>query len=124
MRFRTRPLAAALLMCASPWVLAAGWVAVLKNTPAEAFQDDDLQLFLSTARQVLETDVAAPPATWSNAATGAGGNFRVLGRSVNHDGWPCKRVRIGVYAKERSEKTAVWAACKNPARQGRLVGAG
>src|SRR5262245_37868162 len=33
---------------------AQNWVTLLKNTPAESFDDEDLRLFLDTARKVLD----------------------------------------------------------------------
>jgi surface antigen len=108
----------------APPVLAAGWVAVLKNSPAEAFQDDDIRLFLDTAKSVL--DAPGPPASvaWDNPQTGAGGHFLVIGESVARDGAACKRVRFGVYAKSRPEKSATWTACKDAQGRWRLATAG
>jgi surface antigen len=103
---------------------AAGWVAVLKNTPAEVFQADDLRLFLDTAKQVLEAPGPAQTVNWSNAATGAGGSFRVLSESVARDGGPCRRVRFSVYAPKRPAKTALWTACQIPTGQWKLATAG
>jgi hypothetical protein len=98
---------------------AAGWVAVLKNTPAEVFDDEDLQMFLAAAGKVLNAESPAEPLSWSNPATGAAGRFKELGHSQSKDGQPCKRMQFWVSAKARSETSAIWTACKTT--QGRWV---
>jgi surface antigen len=113
------------LLCAGPYAGAdAGWVALLKNTPAEKFQDDDIRMFLETARQVLEAPGPAETVSWANPETGAGGRFKVLGESVAKDGAPCKRLRFGVYASKAPEKSGTWTACKAADGRWKLVTAG
>ena len=75
----SRPLAAwsrAILACLLALVLAqpaqaTGWVVVLKNTPAEDFNDEDIQQFLSAAVKLLNApgEGPAPDVAWQNAAT-------------------------------------------------------
>lgn len=93
--------------------LAAGWVAALKNTPAEAFEEEDLRLFLDSASQLLKAEGQPEPISWSNPDTGAGGRFELVGRSTNAQGLSCKRVRFSVHARNRAAKTATWTACLN-----------
>lgn len=108
---------------ALPQAQAAGWVAALKNTPAEAFDDEDLQLFLRTAAKLLNEEGPAQPQAWDNPATGAAGRFEELRRSQTADGRPCKRVKFWVSAKKRSEKSAIWTACKSPEGRWQLTAA-
>lgn len=91
---------------------AAGWVSILKGTPAEMFQAQDLRLFLDTAKEALDADGPAQTVRWSNPDTGAGGDFLVLGQSISSDGSLCKRVLFTVYASKRPAKKAIWTACK------------
>lgn len=107
----------------SPPAAAAGWVAALKNTPAEAFDDEDLRLFLASAGQVLNAEGPAEELKWDNPATGAAGRFKELGRSRTKDGQPCKRVQFWVSAKRRAEKGAIWTACKSPEGRWQLTAA-
>lgn len=123
MMFRTCVLALVLSLCGS-MVSAAGWVAILKDTPADKFQDEDLQMFLDTARQVLEAEDNSQPVDWANPDTGAGGSFKVLGRSKSAEGLDCKRVRFTVYATKRSPKSSTWTACRTAEGKWRLQGAG
>jgi surface antigen len=91
---------------------ANGWVALLKNTPAERFDDEDIVMFIAAAKTALDAQGEPQPVTWANPATGSGGSFTELGRSVAKDGSPCKRMRVAIYAKQRSEKAATRSACK------------
>lgn len=123
MMFRTWALAIALSLSGSV-VSAAGWVAILKDTPADKFQDEDLEMFLGTARQVLNADDNSQPVEWANPETGAGGSFKVLGQSKSPEGLACKRVRFTVYALKRSPKSSTWTACRTAEGKWRLQGAG
>ena len=108
------------LVAAAAFAHASGWVAVLKNTPAELFDDDDLRLFLATAAAVLNADGQPVKTAWSNPATGAGGDFLVIGQSVDANKAACKRVRFSVSAKERASRQLVWTACKDTSGRWRL----
>jgi surface antigen len=73
---------------------AQNWVALLKNTPAESFDDEDLRMFLDTARKVL--DGGAPenqPVTWENPKSRNRGEMTVL-RNFESKGRSCKEVRV------------------------------
>lgn len=104
-------LVAALLVCSASGH-AAGWVKILRDTPADAFNDADLRMFLDTAKQVLNAQGTPQLTPWANPDTGSGGDFLVLKESQAKDGSPCKRVRFTVYAAKRSAKKATWTACK------------
>jgi hypothetical protein len=119
-----RGLLAVGLACACTMVSAAGWVAVLKNTAAEAFEEDDLRLFLDTAVKTLDSDGPRDTVDWSNAATGAGGSFRVVGDAAARDGMPCRRLRVSVYAPKYQKSTVTWTVCKSPEGRWRLASVG
>jgi hypothetical protein len=91
--------------------LSAGWVAALKNTPAESFEESDLRLFLDSAGQLLKAEGQPEPISWSNPDTGAGGRFELVERSTNAQGQSCKRVRFSVYSRQRAAVTTTWTAC-------------
>ena len=91
---------------------ALGWVAVLKNTPAEQFDEDDIGMFLVAAKTALDAEGAPKETAWRNDATGAGGRFLPLATSKDARGNVCKRVRFWVHARNRSEKSTVWTACQ------------
>lgn len=109
-------------LCTTAW--AAGWVAVLKNTAAEAFEEDDLRLFLDTAVKTLDSDGPRDTVDWSNAATGAGGSFRVVGDAAARDGMPCRRLRVSVYAPKHPKSTVTWTVCRNPEGRWRIATVG
>ena len=100
------------LLSFSAFAGAAGWVSILKGTPAETFQDQDLRLFLDAAKQALGADELAQTVNWRNADTGAGGDFLVLKQSVAADGSLCKRVLFTVFSSKQPAKKATWTACK------------
>jgi hypothetical protein len=102
---------------------ASGWVALLKNTPAEVFDDEDLHLFLAAAGKALAAEDGSP-VDWSNGATGSGGSFKPLGAAPSVKGLPCKKVRMTVYAKKRSQKSTNVTACKTPEGKWKLATVG
>jgi surface antigen len=122
-RFLASLVALAGLLPAAPPVAAAGWVVLLKDTPAEDFDDDDLHQFLSAAKRTLDAEGPAEEVQWSNPATGAGGRFKELSRSTDASGRPCKRLRFGIYSKKQSEKFTTWTACRTEDGRWRLVSA-
>jgi surface antigen len=89
MRFVVVLLAAA---CASP-ALAQNWVAMLKNTPAERFDEEDLRIFMDTARKALNEAPDNQTVSWENPKTRARGDITVL-RSFESKGRPCKEAQV------------------------------
>jgi surface antigen len=94
---------------ASP-AFAINWIPVLKNTPAERFDDEDLRLFLDACRKALNDAPENQPVTWENPKTKAGGELTVL-KSFQWKGNPCKRVRVVNQAGGR-KNDVVLNACK------------
>ena len=78
--------------CASP-ALAQNWVGLLKNTPAERFDEEDLRLFMDAARKALDETPEKKPLLWENPKTRARGELTVL-RSFESKGRPCKELRV------------------------------
>ena len=87
-------LLSAACVLAAPGAAAQNWVTLLKNTPAEYFDDEDLRLFLDTARKVLDGGTPEnQPVTWENAKSRNRGEITVL-RSFEWKGRSCKEVRV------------------------------
>ena len=120
----TRAALAIGLACACAVASAAGWIAVMKNTAAEAFDEDDVHQFLNTAVKTLNAE--GPPQTvdWSNPANGTGGSFLVVGDAAPRQGEPCKRLRVSVYAPKYPKSTSTWTMCRSPAGRWQLAGVG
>jgi len=94
MKLLTTALFATACALAAPGAAAQNWVTLLKNTPAESFDDEDLRLFLDTARKAL--DGGAPenqPLGWENPKSRNRGEITVL-RSFEWKGRSCKEVRV------------------------------
>ena len=72
---------------------AQNWVTLLKNTPAESFDDEDLRLFLDAARKTLNEAPDNQPVTWENPKSRNRGEMTVL-RSFESRGNACKEVRV------------------------------
>ena len=81
-----------LALAASP-ALAQNWVGLLKNTPAERFDEEDLRLFLDNARKALNEGQDNQKLSWENPKTRARGDITVL-RSFESKGRPCKEVQL------------------------------
>ena len=77
----------------APGAAAQNWVTLLKNTPAESFDDEDLRLFLDAARKTLNEAPDNQPVTWENPKSRNRGEMTVL-RSFESRGNACKEVRV------------------------------
>ena len=95
-----------------PLASAASWVAILKNTPAEDFNEADIRLFLDQARLALDAEGPAREISWSHPDSGAGGKFLELGRSSMGDGSPCKRMRFTLHSRSLSDRASTWTLCR------------
>ena len=93
MKLLTAILFATACVLAVPAASAQNWVTLLKNTPAERFDDEDLRLFLDTARKALDGAPDNQPVTWENPKTRSRGEITVV-RSFESKGRPCKEVRV------------------------------
>jgi surface antigen len=78
---------------AGPPAFAQNWVTLLKNTPAESFDDEDLRLFLDAARKTLNEAPDNQPVAWENPKSRNRGEMTVL-RSFEWKGNACKEVRV------------------------------
>jgi surface antigen len=118
-RYRFGLLALAIAVASSPAV-ALNWVPLLKNSPGERFDDEDLQLFITTARRVVNEVPDNQTVGWENPDTKHHGDFTIL-KSYQKDGRACKRVRVRNEADGRKASSVV-DACKVDGRW-RLIGA-
>jgi surface antigen len=104
---------------ACPVAGAQNWIGLLKNTPAEFFDDEDLRIFLDTGRKALEEAADNEPQKWENPKTGHRGEITVLKR-FESKGRPCKEVRVRNEARGRKSDNRT-TLCKIDERW-RLVG--
>ena len=119
MRFRFGPLAIVLAVASAP-ANALNWVPLLKNSPGERFDEDDLHLFLTTARKVVNEAADNQTVSWENPETKHHGDLTIL-KSYQKDGRTCKRVRVRNEADGRKASNVV-DACKIEGKW-RLIGA-
>ena len=85
----------------APGAAAQNWVTLLKNTPAESFDDEDLRLFLDTARKVLDGGTPEnQPVAWENPKSHNRGEITAL-RRFESKGRPCTEVRVRNESRSR-----------------------
>ena len=82
----------AVCMAANP-AAAQNWIGMLKNTPAERFDEEDLRIFMDTARKALNETPDNQTLNWENPKTRARGDVTVL-RSFESKGLPCKDLQV------------------------------
>ena len=109
MRIGLGILITAIAFFASP-AFAINWIPVLKNTPAERFDVEDLQLFLEAGRKALNDTAENKPVTWENPKTKAGGEVTVL-KTFEWNGQPCKNVRVRNHVEGRKNDVTL-NACR------------
>jgi surface antigen len=85
---------------------------LFRDTPAERFDDRDIDLFLAAKSKALTEQPVGEPVQWENPATSAGGSITVV-EELEAGGRPCKRLRVENRANGRSA-TGVWQYCREP----------
>ena len=105
-----RVLLLVLLVTATPFAMAQNWVGLLKNTPAELFDEEDLRLFLDTSRKALNEAPDGQTLTWENPKTRARGEITVR-KSFESKGRPCKELQLRNQAGGRKGESNV-SLCK------------
>ena len=88
---RALVLAAAVLLSASAF--AQSWRSMMKDTPAERFQDEDWAAFLKQVYKTLDEAADNESRTWERAETRRRGELTVL-RSYESKGRRCRELRI------------------------------
>jgi surface antigen len=81
------------LAAASTAAPAQNWIGLLKNTPAERFEEEDIRLFLDAARKALDDSSAGQTVAWDNPKTRARGELSVL-RDFESKGRACRELRV------------------------------
>jgi surface antigen len=79
---------------------AQNWVGLLKNTPAERFDEEDLRIFMDTGRKALNEAAEKETLRWDNPKTSARGEITVV-RRFEWKSHPCREVRIHNEAQGR-----------------------
>lgn len=81
------------LLCACSMAAAQNWVALLKNGPAERFDEEDLRIFMDTGRKALTESADNETLRWENPKTRARGEFTVL-RRFEWKTHPCRELKV------------------------------
>lgn len=110
---RLRVCAAALALLAAGSTAAAGWGALMRNSPMADFSDEDVRQHMAAVHSLLEAPIPAEPIDWRNDGTGAGAHLELLGQPKIEGFTECRRVRTNVYSKKRKAITRVWTACRD-----------
>ena len=93
---------------------AQNWTPLLKDTPAERFDEEDLRLFKEAARKTLESAPPGQVIAWDNPKTRRSGEFKLL-REFKWKGLPCKEVQVRTEGDGRHNE-AVRYACRKDGR--------
>jgi hypothetical protein len=84
----------------SPALMAQNWVALLKNGPAERWDEEDLRLFMDTGRKALAEGKDNETLSWENPKTQARGTIQIV-RSFQWKDHPCKELKLQNEAQGR-----------------------
>src|SRR5687768_12353281 len=88
-----RFLFAVLLATTSAVAVAQNWGGLLKNTPAEKFNEEDQRIFLDATRRALNEGSDNETVSWENPGTHSRGDITVL-RSFDWQTYRCKELRL------------------------------
>ena len=97
--------------CAMPFAAYAVDPMFLTNSPVSYFKQEDVDLMMKNAREVLDSSSPTAKQAWSNPKTGASGFAEVKGQFTATDGAPCKELRLGNQFKKVSGE-ATYTVCK------------
>ena len=97
--------------CAMPFAAYAVDPMFLTNSPVSYFKQEDVDLMMKNAREVLDSSSPTAKQAWSNPKTGASGFAEVKGQFTATDGAPCKVLRVGNLFKKVSGE-ATYTVCK------------
>jgi surface antigen len=90
-----------LLVSTAPLAMAQ-YASLLRDSAAQRFDDEDLRLFLDTARKALDGAPENQAQKWENPKTRHGGEITVL-RSFEAMGGRCKELKVQNQAQGRKE---------------------
>jgi surface antigen len=105
MRSFIAALLAAACALASPLAAANNWSGLFKNGPAEFFDDEDMQIFLATARKALDGAAVNQTVSWENPKSKNRGDFTVL-KQFEWKANTCREVRVRNEAQGRKSDNA------------------
>jgi len=80
--------------------VAQNWTALLKNTPAELFDSEDLRLFKDADRRALNGTPVGSSVSWANPKTGSHGELSVVS-DFTWQTHPCRRIKVVNEARDR-----------------------
>jgi len=89
---------------------AVNWVPLLHNTPAERFNEEDMQMFLTATKKALGETPDGQTVSWENSATKARGSILVE-KTGTRGGKLCKSIRVTNEANNR-KATSVLNLCQ------------
>jgi len=84
---------AALFVLACAPAAAQNWIGLLKDTPAERFNEEDLKLFLDASRTALNDTPAGQSVKWQNPQSGSRGELTVV-KTFSWQDHPCRQLRV------------------------------
>jgi surface antigen len=94
------PIFAASLAAPCAPALAQNWIGLLKNTPAERFNDEDIKLFLDASKKALSDTPAGESVKWQNPVSGSRGELKVI-KTFSWQNHPCRQIRVSSEAGDR-----------------------
>ena len=102
MRFKACMFSSLLLaVCAVATPVAASNLSFMNDTPYTHFTKEDHKIFNEALQDILQQGADGESRKWSNPASKAGGNLKILKR-FERDQLPCRSVVIANKAKGRS----------------------
>jgi surface antigen len=122
-RIARLPKVMALLATFPAVVAAAGWGAVLHDSPLEDFSDVELRMYLDTIKSALDAAGPPRPHEWKDEHTGAGATVLVVGDAKVAGFKECRRFKTQVYSKRHQGTASVFTACRSPEGRWSLVAA-
>ena len=97
---------AALFVLACTPAAAQNWIGLLKNTPAERFNEEDLKLFLDASKTALNDTPPGQSVKWQNPVSGSRGELKVV-KTYSWQDHPCRQLRVHSETADRKGATTL-----------------
>ena len=103
---------ALLAVTVGPISARAANLGVLRSAAISHFQQEDVDLIMKNAHEVLDSADSNAKQSWSNPRTGASRFAQVMGQFATADGARCKHLRVFNKAKGGIEGERTYPVCK------------
>ncbi len=105
------------ILMAGSWSLSAGNLSFMQDAPTRYFTQEDRDLMMKNANEVLDSQDPKASQEWVNPKTGNSGGATLRGQFTATDGASCRKLKVSNTVKKGDIKNAAtYVLCKYEGR--------